>query len=129
MRRSRNVEARTKSRQLRADDWHLPCTRGRYMPIDDGAGSTDDALVARALGGQTDAFETLVRRYNQRLFRAARSIVDSDGDAEAVMQIAYVHAYAHLAQYDKALAFSTWLTRIAIDAALNRASAARVARR
>lgn len=102
---------------------------GRHMAIDQGAGSTDDALVARALGGQTDAFAMLVRRYNQRLFRAARSIVESDGEAEAVMQLAYVHAYAHLAQYDRGLAFSTWLTRIAIDAALNRARAARLARR
>lgn len=94
------------------------------MPTERENGSTDDALVARALGGQTDAFETLVRRYNQRLFRAARSIVESDGEAEAVMQSAYVYAYAHLAHYDRALAFSTWLTRIAIDAALHRARAA-----
>ena len=81
----------------------------------------DEDLVAKVLGGDKATFEILVRRHNRRLFRAARSIVNTDNEAEDVMQQAYVSAYTHLAQFDKRAKFSTWLTRIAINEALNRA--------
>jgi RNA polymerase sigma-70 factor (ECF subfamily) len=61
-----------------------------------------------------------MRRYNQRLFHVARSLVGSDSEAEDVVQHAYVCAYAHLQQFTGAAAFSTWLTRIVINEALAR---------
>lgn len=86
-----------------------------------GADLPDDCeVVTRVLNGELALFELLMRRHNQRLFRAARAIVKDDDDAEDVMQEAYVNAYLHLAQFEGRAKFSTWLTRIAIHEALSR---------
>lgn len=78
----------------------------------------DDVLVARILGGEARLFEVLMRRHNRRVFRAARSVVGSDAEAEDVMQEAYVSAYAHLAGLHERSRFAAWLTRIAVREAL-----------
>jgi RNA polymerase sigma-70 factor, ECF subfamily len=65
-------------------------------------------------------FELLMRRYNERVYRAARSIVRDEQEAEDVMQQAYVNAFTHLRQFNGSAQFSTWLTRIAINEALAR---------
>ena len=62
----------------------------------------------------------LIRRYKQRLYRVARSILRDDADAEDVMQEAYVRAYQHLNQFAGKARFSTWLTKIAVYEALGR---------
>lgn len=80
----------------------------------------DEELVSRVLGGETALFELLMRRYNQRLYRVARSIVKADHEAEDVMQEAYVRAYAKLHQFNGQAKFSTWLTKIAVHEALGR---------
>lgn len=80
----------------------------------------DEEVVARVLAGETALFEILMRRYNQRLYRVSRAILREDGEAEDVMQDAYVRAYEHLDQFAGKAAFSTWLTRIAIHEALAR---------
>jgi len=82
---------------------------------------SDDQVVERVLLGETALFEVLMRRYNQRVYRAARAILGNDLEAEDVMQDAYVRAFAHLAQFEHRASFSTWLTRIAIHEALARA--------
>lgn len=80
----------------------------------------DDVLIRRVLDGDTARFELLMRRHNERIYRAARSIVRDDEEAEDVMQQAYVNAFAHLHQFHGSARFSTWLTRIAINEALAR---------
>lgn len=80
----------------------------------------DEEVVSRVLSGETALFEILMRRYNQRLYRVSRVILRDDGEAEDVMQDAYVRAYEHLNQFAGKAAFSTWLTRIAIHEALAR---------
>jgi len=80
----------------------------------------DEEIVKRVLAGETAMFEILMRRYNQRLYRVSRVILRNDGEAEDVMQDAYVRAYQHLDQFAGKAAFSTWLTRIAIHEALAR---------
>jgi RNA polymerase sigma-70 factor (ECF subfamily) len=80
----------------------------------------DEVVVSRVLAGETALFEILMRRYNQRLYRVSRVILRDDGEAEDVMQDAYVRAYEHLNQFAGKAAFSTWLTRIAIHEALAR---------
>jgi RNA polymerase sigma-70 factor (ECF subfamily) len=80
----------------------------------------DEDVVSRVLAGETALFEILMRRYNQRLYRMSRMILRDDGEAEDVMQDAYVRAYEHLNQFAGKAAFSTWLTRIAIHEALAR---------
>ena len=81
---------------------------------------SDEEVVARVLAGETSMFEVVMRRYNQRLYRVARAILRNDGEAEDVMQDAYVRAYEHLDQFAGRAKFSTWLTRIAVHEALAR---------
>jgi RNA polymerase sigma-70 factor (ECF subfamily) len=83
-------------------------------------GLTDEELVREILSGQTPLFEVLMRRHNERLYRAARAVLRDDAEAEDVMQQAYVNAYTHLEQFDGQAAFATWLTRIAVHEALSR---------
>ncbi len=82
---------------------------------------SDEQVVARVLAGDTACFEIIMRRYNQRLYRVARSILHDEHEAEDVMQDAYVRAYQHLRQFEGRAKFSTWLTRIAVHEALARA--------
>lgn len=80
---------------------------------------TDHDLVVRVRDGARDDFEQLVRRHNQRLFRAARGIVKTDAEAEDVVQQTWLDAYRNLGQFRGDAAFTTWLTRICIHAALS----------
>ncbi|MFI5072741.1 MAG: RNA polymerase sigma factor [Terriglobales bacterium] len=81
---------------------------------------SDEEVVARILAGETAMFEIIMRRHNQLLYRVARAILRNDGEAEDVMQDAYVRAYEHLDQFAGKAKFSTWLTRIAVHEALAR---------
>ena len=81
---------------------------------------SDEEVVRRVLAGETALYEILMRRYNQRLYRVARAILREDGEAEDVMQDAYVRAYQHLDQFAGRAPFATWLTRIAVHEALGR---------
>src|SRR5215470_1277158 len=80
----------------------------------------DDDLVSGVRAGETRLYETLMRRYNQRLFRVIRSVVTDDSEAEDVLQEAWVRAYEHLDQFEGRASFSTWVTRIAFHEALAR---------
>ena len=80
----------------------------------------DTEVVTRVLAGETGLFEIIMRRYNQRLYRAARAILGDDAEAEQVMEEAYFLAYTHLSQFAGKAKFSTWLTKIAIHEALAR---------
>ena len=81
---------------------------------------SDVEVVRRVRDGETALFEILMRRYNQRLYRVVRAILKDDGEAEDVMQQAYVNAYVHLDQFAERASFSTWLTKIAVYEALAR---------
>jgi RNA polymerase sigma-70 factor (ECF subfamily) len=80
----------------------------------------DEEVVRRVRAGEAPLFEVLMRRYNQRLYRVARAILRDDGEAEDVMQHAYVEGYLHIDQYAGRASFSTWLTKIAVHEALAR---------
>jgi RNA polymerase sigma-70 factor (ECF subfamily) len=81
---------------------------------------SDAEIVRRVVNGETALFELIMRRYNQRVYRAVRAIVRDESDTEDVMQQAYVNTYTHLRQFEQRSAFATWLTRIAINEALAR---------
>ena len=83
---------------------------------------TDEHLVQRVLDGDVFLFELLMRRHNQRVYRAARSILRDDSESEDVMQETYLRAYEHLAQFEGRARFSTWLTRIAVNESIRRAA-------
>ena len=82
--------------------------------------TSDDEIVRRIVDGDAALFEILMRRHNQRIYRAVRAVLGSDNDAEDVMQQAYLNAYQHLHQFAGDAQFSTWLTRIAVNEALGR---------
>lgn len=84
---------------------------------------SDEALAARAQAGDRAAFELLMRRNNQRVFRVVRSVLRDGREVEDVMQDAYVLAFKHLDQFEGAARFSTWLGRIAYNEALARVRA------
>jgi RNA polymerase sigma-70 factor (ECF subfamily) len=88
--------------------------------VDRWSALTDEDVVRQVIDGHTALFEILMRRHNERLYRAGRAILGDDAEAEDVMQQAYVNAYAHLRQFDRRAKFSTWLTRIAVNEALAR---------
>jgi RNA polymerase sigma-70 factor (ECF subfamily) len=79
---------------------------------------TDEEVVARVVAGDRALFEILMRRHNQRIYRAVRAVLRSDDEVEDVMQQAYVNAFEHLSQFAGEAKFSTWLTRIALNEAL-----------
>jgi len=95
-------------------------TGERFTGKLDGVEKSDLDVIAQILGGETALFELLMRRYNERVYRAARSIVRDEGEAEDIMQQAYVNAFTHLRQFNGSARFPTWLTRIAINEALAR---------
>lgn len=82
---------------------------------------SDEEVVERVLQGERAWFELLMRRHNQRLFRVTRAILGSDAEAEDVTQDAYVRAYSHLGQFEGRSRFATWLTKIAVYEARDRA--------
>ncbi len=84
---------------------------------------TDEQVVERVLQGEKLLFEVLMRRHNQRIYRAIRSILRDDSECEEVMQETYVRAYEHLAQFEGRAKFSTWLTRIAVNESIKRSIA------
>lgn len=80
--------------------------------------------LERAVGGDTDTLTAIMRRYNQRLYRIARSIV-GEADAEDVVQEAFVRAFSRLDQLDHPERLGAWLARIAVNEALDRKRASR----
>jgi RNA polymerase sigma-70 factor (ECF subfamily) len=79
----------------------------------------DHEIIARVVAGEHAGFEVLVRRYNQRLFRAARAITHSDADAEDVLQQAWLSVFRNLGQFRGEANFATWATRIAVREAIS----------
>jgi len=85
----------------------------------DGANLDDSYLVQRARVGSTEAFEVLVHRYRDRVFRVALRMVGDRASAEDVAQDALVSAWRALPSFKGEAQFSTWLHRIVLNSALN----------
>jgi RNA polymerase sigma-70 factor, ECF subfamily len=82
--------------------------------------SVEMQLVRRALAREGDAFRTIIKMHNQRLYRIARGVVRNDSEAEDIVQEAYVRAFAHLDAFRGDSSLATWLSRIVINEALGR---------
>jgi RNA polymerase sigma-70 factor (ECF subfamily) len=80
----------------------------------------DSELAVLAARADTGAFEIIMRRYNQLLFRTARSILKSDEETQDAVQEAYLSAWRSLASFRSDAKLSTWLVRIVINEALGR---------
>ena len=77
----------------------------------------DEQLVDRVKQGDLTAFELLVRRHNQRLYRAIRSVLRSGEEIEDAMQDTYFAALKHVDQFEGRAQFGTWLLKIGINEA------------
>ncbi|HEX2911936.1 MAG TPA: sigma-70 family RNA polymerase sigma factor [Chloroflexia bacterium] len=83
---------------------------------------SDEELVARCkleLPGDTRSYEVLVQRHMQRVFSLVYRIVCNREEAEDITQEVFVKVYNGLKKYDQQAAFSTWLYRVATNAALD----------
>ncbi len=78
---------------------------------------SDELLAAQAAAGDDHAFEAIVDRYQQRVFRLACRLT-SDTDAPDVLQETFLQVYRHLPTFRGESRFGTWLYRIATNAAL-----------
>ena len=80
-----------------------------------------DAELARLCAqGDADAVRHVITSNNQRLFRAAWSILKDRSDAEEAVQTAYVSAFSSIQRFEGRSSLTTWLTRIVINEALGR---------
>ena len=85
------------------------------------AQETDDVwLVERARGGDLEAFEGLLARHQQRVLRVAFSILKEPMDAEEVAQDVFLTVFEKIELFRGDSSFTTWLHRVAVNAALMR---------
>lgn len=79
---------------------------------------SDQSLIDKVCQGDTNAYGSIMRRYNQRMFRIARSIIKNDADALDVVQEAHIKAYTNIKAFRGESQFSTWLSAITRNEAL-----------
>src|ERR1700747_543694 len=85
----------------------------------------EENLLATARAGDPAAFETLVMPHRDAMFRIAQRILRNREDAEDAVQTAFLDALRHLDAFEGRSRFSSWLTRIALNAAFMRLRANR----
>jgi RNA polymerase sigma-70 factor (ECF subfamily) len=79
---------------------------------------SEKQLIAAAKGGERSPFGELCERYMKQVFGVTRRIMPNREDAEDAVQDCFLSAFVHLKDFDGRSRFATWLTRIAINAAL-----------
>lgn len=82
--------------------------------------ASDLALARRIADADREALITLMRRYNQRLYRTARAILRDNSEAEDAVQEAYIHAYRSIGNFRGDARLSTWLVSIVVNEAVAR---------
>ena len=81
-------------------------------------GLSEKQLIAAAKGGERASFGELCERHMKQVFWVTRGVVRNREDAEDAAQECFLNAFVHLKDFDGRSQFATWLTRIAINAAL-----------
>ena len=81
--------------------------------------SSEEALIRAAQGGDQEAFEQLVRAYDQQVLRMALNLLRSREDARDIYQEAFLRVYRNLAKFRFDCSFSTWLYRIVANLCLD----------
>jgi RNA polymerase sigma-70 factor (ECF subfamily) len=102
---------------------------GRPHGPDSSLAETDDEadrwLVGRARGGDRSAYEELVRRHRDRIYRIALRMLGSPADADDVAQEVVIQLWTALAGFGGTSAFTTWLYRVVVNRCLNQRRAQR----
>jgi len=104
--------------------WVKLLVKGRRMPLalihPPDFPDTDAGLAQCVAQGSARALTVLMRRYNQRLYRVARSILHNEADAEEAVQEAFYLAYRAMGTFRGDSSLATWLTRIAVNESIRR---------
>jgi RNA polymerase sigma-70 factor (ECF subfamily) len=82
------------------------------------AGLTDEVLVARARGKDVAAFEELLGRYDDKLYRLAMRFVRNENDAQEILQDVFLSAWRNLPGFEGRAQFGSWMYRVTVNAAL-----------
>jgi RNA polymerase sigma factor (sigma-70 family) len=97
---------------------HMLTYAAKESPIEITTDICDMYLVAAAKDGDHQAYAELCRRHSKQILRTVLRITRDVADAEDTLQEALLKAYTHIGGFEGKSAFSSWLTRIAINAAL-----------
>ena len=79
----------------------------------------DGTTIARARGGDSEAFGVLVESHSRSVFKLAYRMTGNEQDAEDVVQESFLRAYRQLGKFDERATFGTWLYRIAMNCSLD----------
>jgi RNA polymerase sigma-70 factor (ECF subfamily) len=96
----------------REDHDHSSAPSGAATPL------SDEALVARARAKDEAAFEELVARYEDKLYRLAMRFVRNETDAQEILQDAFLSAWRNLPTFEGRAQFGSWMYRVTVNAAL-----------
>lgn len=80
---------------------------------------SDSDLVQRAQGGDSEAFDVLVRRYQERVYATIYHMTSNHEDADDLTQESFIKAYRALKSFKGDSSFFTWLYRIAVNKTIN----------
>jgi len=97
---------------------HMLTNAAKESLIEITTGNSDMHLVAAAKDGDRQAYAELCRRHSKQVLRTVLRITRDVADAEDTLQEALLKAYIHIGGFEGRSAFSSWLTRIAINSAL-----------
>ena len=103
-----------------ADAIAAPIGREGGMYLVDVLQDLDAELVAQAQGGKLEAFEALVRRHTQLIYRTLMAMLGNPADAQDSLQDTLLNAFKHIGGFQGRSKFSTWLVSIARNTALQR---------
>ena len=82
------------------------------------AGLTDEVLVGRARSKDVAAFEELLGRYEDKLYRLAMRFVRNENDAQEILQEVFLSAWRNLPGFEGRAQFGSWMYRVTVNAAL-----------
>jgi RNA polymerase sigma-70 factor, ECF subfamily len=108
-----------RERFTRGDESYSP-PQGDATSASDLRAWTEERLITAAKGGRRAPFGELCERHMKQVLRVAHRIVRNREDAEDAVQDCFLNAFVHLKGFDGRSQFGTWLTRIAINAALTK---------
>jgi Sigma-70 region 2 len=97
--------------------------RRRKAGACDGDREGDNALATRAAAGDREALETLLERHVDRIHAVCRRVLGDREDALDATQEAMIAVARGIGRYDGRSAFTTWLYRVATNAALDEGTA------
>lgn len=95
-------------------DWQCMSDNGNHNPS-----ISDSDLVARAQGGDTHAFDELVRRYTPKLYGLIYNMTSNREDTADLLQEVFAKAYRSLKRFMGRSSFYTWIYSIAVNMTLN----------